>query len=57
MGTYYMYFPFFTSEVKCGTAGLEIADRQNGHSMGVSVRAIVTIYRLSEGRMSFIIMS
>lgn len=26
MGTYYMHFPFFTCEVKCGSAGLDIAD-------------------------------
>jgi len=33
MGTYYMHLPFLTCEVKCGTTGLDIADRQNGHSM------------------------
>ena len=27
MATYYMYFPFLTCEVKCGTTGLDIADR------------------------------
>ncbi|KID94722.1 hypothetical protein MAJ_09312, partial [Metarhizium majus ARSEF 297] len=27
MGTYYMYFPFLTCEVKCGTAALDVADR------------------------------
>jgi len=26
MATYYMPFPFLTCEVKCGTAGLDIAD-------------------------------
>src|SRR4051794_36723896 len=42
-----MYFPFFTTEVKCGTQGLVIADRQNGHSMGIIVPAIVHIHRLA----------
>ncbi|KAK4641689.1 hypothetical protein QC761_0076660 [Podospora bellae-mahoneyi] len=27
MATYYMYFPLLTCEVKCGAAGLDIADR------------------------------
>ncbi|WEW60163.1 hypothetical protein PRK78_005648 [Emydomyces testavorans] len=47
MSTYYMYFPFFSTEVKCGTSGLVIADRQNGHTMGVSVRGIVSLHRLA----------
>ncbi|OXV07751.1 hypothetical protein Egran_04486 [Elaphomyces granulatus] len=46
MATYYMYFPFFTCEVKCGAAALDIADRQNAHSMTLSVRAIVELFRL-----------
>jgi hypothetical protein len=29
LATYYMYFPFPTCEVKCGTAALDVADRQN----------------------------
>lgn len=45
--TYYMYFPFFSTEVKCGTAGLVVADRQNGHTMGVTVRGILSLYRLA----------
>jgi hypothetical protein len=32
MATYYMYLPFFTCEVKCGAAALDVADRQNAHS-------------------------
>lgn len=43
MGTYYMHFPFFTCEVKCG---LDIADRQNLHSMTLAVRAVVELFRL-----------
>jgi hypothetical protein len=49
MSTHEMYFPFFTSE--CVTAGLEIADRQNAHSMGLAVLAIVTIFQLANKRM------
>ena len=47
MGTYYMHFPFFTCEVKCGSAGLDIADRQNLHSMTLAVRGIVELFRLA----------
>jgi len=46
MATYYMYFPFLTCEVKCGTAALDIADRQNAHSMTLAVRGIVELFRL-----------
>ncbi|KAM3072129.1 hypothetical protein ACMFMG_008589 [Clarireedia jacksonii] len=51
MATRYMYFPFLTSEVKCGTAGLELADRQNAHSMGIAVRAIVLPFMLARRHM------
>ncbi|KAF2003265.1 hypothetical protein P154DRAFT_101168 [Amniculicola lignicola CBS 123094] len=46
MATYYLYFPFLTCEVKCGAAALDIADRQNAHSMTLAVRAIVELFRL-----------
>lgn len=46
MATWYMYFPFLTCEVKCGAAALDIADRQNAHSMSLAVRAIVELFRL-----------
>ncbi|QSS51996.1 hypothetical protein I7I53_07483 [Histoplasma capsulatum var. duboisii H88] len=46
MGTAYMYFPFMTAEVKCGKAALDIADRQNAHSMTLSVRGVVKLFRL-----------
>ena len=46
MATYYMYFPFLTCEVKCGSAALDIADRQNAHSMTLAVRGIVEFFRL-----------
>ena len=44
MTTYYMYFPFLTCEVKCGAAALDIADRQNAHSMALAVRGIVELF-------------
>lgn len=46
MATYYMYFPFLTCEVKCGATALDIADRQNAHSMTLAVRATVELFRL-----------
>ena len=46
MATYYMYFPFLTCEVKCGAAALDIADRQNAHSVTLAVRAIVELFRV-----------
>lgn len=46
MATYYMYFPFLTCEVKCAAAALDIADRQNAHSMTLAVRAVIELFRL-----------
>ena len=46
MGTWQIYFPFLTFEVKCGTAGLNIADLQNAHSMMLAVRGVVELFRL-----------
>ncbi|KAK4182672.1 hypothetical protein QBC35DRAFT_457060 [Podospora australis] len=48
MATYYMYFPFLACEVKCGAAALDIADRQNAHSMTLAVRGIVELFRAVE---------
>ncbi|KAL2759486.1 hypothetical protein ACRALDRAFT_1074238 [Sodiomyces alcalophilus JCM 7366] len=48
MATYYMYFPFLTCEVNCGTIGLDVADRQNAHSTTLAVRAIVELFRAVE---------
>ncbi|KAL8683230.1 MAG: hypothetical protein Q9224_006705, partial [Gallowayella concinna] len=39
-----MYFPFLSCEVKCGAAALDIADRQNAHSMTVAVKALVELF-------------
>ncbi|KAK0621182.1 hypothetical protein B0T17DRAFT_508556 [Bombardia bombarda] len=46
MATYYMYFPFLACEVKCGAAALDVADRQNAHSMTLAVRGVVELFRL-----------
>ena len=46
MATYYLYFPFLTCEVKCGAAALDVADRQNAHSMTLAVRAVIELFRL-----------
>jgi hypothetical protein len=46
MATYHMYFPFLTCEVKCGATALDIADRQNAHSMTMAVRGVVELFRL-----------
>ena len=37
MGTTRMFFPFLTCEMKCGAVALDVADRQNAHSMTVAV--------------------
>ncbi|KAM3084775.1 hypothetical protein ACMFMG_003229 [Clarireedia jacksonii] len=46
MSTWYMYFPFLTCEVESGAGNLEVADRQNAHSMTIAVRAIVELFKL-----------
>lgn len=45
MATWKMYFPFLTCEVKCGASALDVADRQNAHSMTHAVRAVVELYK------------
>lgn len=45
--THYMYFAVLTSEVKCGTMGLDIADRQNANSMGTAINMLTTLFRLA----------
>ena len=44
--TYDIYFPFLTSEVKCGASTLDIADRQNAHSQTVLSRGLFELFRL-----------
>ncbi|KAI9048904.1 hypothetical protein LZ554_006757 [Drepanopeziza brunnea f. sp. 'monogermtubi'] len=46
MATYAMYFPFFTCETKSGAGLLNVADKQNAHSMTMAVRGIVDLFRL-----------
>lgn len=46
MATWRMYFPFLTCEVKCGAAALDVADRQNAHSMTLAVRGVVELFRI-----------
>ena len=46
MATWQMYLPFLTCEVKCGAAALDIADRQNAHSMTLALRGTVELFRL-----------
>jgi hypothetical protein len=46
IATWQMYFPFLTCEVKCSAAALDVADRQNAHSMTLAVRGVVDLFRL-----------
>ncbi|KAK3290472.1 uncharacterized protein B0H64DRAFT_412440 [Chaetomium fimeti] len=46
MATHYMYFPFLSCEVQCGGTALDVADRENAHSMTLAVRAVVELFRL-----------
>ncbi|MCJ1310623.1 hypothetical protein MMC25_004288 [Agyrium rufum] len=46
VATYTMYFPFLMCEVKCGAAALDVADRQNAHSMTLAVRGVVELFKL-----------
>ena len=50
VATYRMYFPSLTCEVKCVRAALDIADRQNAHSMTIAVRGIIDLYRAVKPR-------
>ena len=45
MATWWMYFPFLTCEVKCGIMALDVADRQNLHSMTIAVRSVFELYK------------
>ena len=46
IGTYYIYFLFFTYEVKYDAATFNVANRQNAHSITLIVRNIVELFRL-----------
>ncbi len=41
-----IYFPFLTSEVKCGKQALDVADRANANSMTIAVRGVVELFRM-----------
>lgn len=45
VATYRICFPFLTCEVKCGASALDVADRQNAHSMTLAVRGVVELYK------------
>ena len=48
MATYYMHFPFLTSEVKYSTTGLKIVDQQNAYSIKLAIRGIVKLFKLAK---------
>ncbi|KAL4883201.1 hypothetical protein BJY04DRAFT_216502 [Aspergillus karnatakaensis] len=41
-----MHFPFLVAEAKSNAAGLDVAEKQNMHSMALSLRGIVHLFRL-----------
>lgn len=41
-----MYFSFLTAKMKCDNESLNIANRQNAHSVVVVTNAVVELYRL-----------
>ncbi|KAL8934962.1 MAG: hypothetical protein Q9211_004957 [Gyalolechia sp. 1 TL-2023] len=46
LATWRTLFPFFTREAKGGEGDLDVADRQNAHSMTIAVRGIVELFKL-----------
>ena len=46
LATWKTFFPFFAREAKSGTGDLNVADRQNAHSMTIAVRGIVELFWL-----------
>jgi hypothetical protein len=46
LGTARMHFPFYSCEVGSGPGAIDIADRQNLHSMTVAVRGVVQLFQL-----------
>jgi hypothetical protein len=47
MATYYLHFLFLTYEVKYGATRLNIIDRQNGHSITLTIKDIVKLFKLT----------
>jgi len=46
MAMWQMYFPFLTCKVKCGAIALNVADRQNTHSITLVVRGVIDLFRI-----------
>ncbi|KAI9748635.1 MAG: hypothetical protein M1815_003094 [Lichina confinis] len=46
LATWRMYFPFLTCKAKSGIGELDVADKQNAHSMTMAVRGIVELFKL-----------
>ncbi|KAI9670791.1 MAG: hypothetical protein M1817_003902 [Caeruleum heppii] len=42
-----IYFPFLTIEVKSGNVSLEVADKQNAHSMTIALRGLIELFQRS----------
>ncbi|EAS36605.3 uncharacterized protein CIMG_01959 [Coccidioides immitis RS] len=45
LGSFSMFFPSFTAEVKCGSEGLDVADRRNLHSATISLRGVTQLFK------------
>lgn len=48
LATWRMYFPFFACEAKYGIGDIDVADKQNAHSMSMAVRGIVKLFELAK---------
>ena len=46
LATWRTFFPFFTREAKGGEGDLDVADKQNAHSMTIAVRGIVELFKV-----------
>ena len=46
LATWQTFFPFFAREAKCGIGDLDVADRQNAHSMTMAVRGIFELFKI-----------
>ncbi|KAF9740487.1 hypothetical protein PMIN01_00026 [Paraphaeosphaeria minitans] len=42
-----MFLPFFSAEVKCGAAALDVVNRQNARTQYVCLRGLYTLFRLA----------
>ncbi|KAI4158632.1 MAG: hypothetical protein L6R39_000487, partial [Caloplaca ligustica] len=45
LATWRMYFPFMTCEAKSGVGELDVADKQNAHSMTMALRGIIELFK------------